>query len=190
MTIDAAEVGRQLGRVSPQRWSMSFAALVAAAGAAVVTGAAAGGQSLFAITLVIGLAGLTVARPDTHLGLGVLVTVVWYWLAAVEDPTSPWVMAVAVALFVFHAVVALLATTGPAATIDPVSLRRWLLRSTAVVAATVTTWLVVVVFDRQSSPGSVWLTALALVAALALTAALRSALPHDEPGRDGVSAPR
>ena len=178
MSVELADAGRRFARVSPQRWSLSFAALLAAAIAPVATGLAGDSLSLFAIVLVIALAALTVVRPGADTAVAVLIAVVWYWLAAVDDTTSPWVLAVAGALFAFHTIVALLATTAPTATIDRASMRRWAVRSAPVAAAIVASWLAVVAFDRGSNPGSVWLTALALVVAAALAAALRTALPH------------
>jgi hypothetical protein len=183
MSVEVAEAGRQLARVSPQRWSLSFAALLAATAATIATGAASGSPSVFAIVLVAGLAGLAVGRPATHTALSVFVVVIWYWLAAVDDPVTPWAMAVSVALFAFHTIVALLATTPTTATVDRTSVRRWLVRSLTVATTIVATWGLVAAFDRRSSPGTVGSTALALVVVLALVVALRSALPppdHDD----------
>ncbi len=178
MSSTIADTGRLLGRVSPQRWSMSFAAMLAAVGAPIATGAVGGSPSLFAVVLIGAIAGLSVVRPAAHTALGVFVVAIWHWLAVVDERASPWVMLVAGSLWCFHALVALMATTPPTATIDPVTMRRWAVRSAAVLVTIPATWLVVVAFDRRSGAGSVGLTALALVVAATLAVGLRSALPR------------
>lgn len=170
------EAGRRLGRVSPQRWSLSFAAMTAAATAAIVAGVAAGAVSLLPVMLVAGVAGLAVIHPHTHTALAVFVVAVWYWLAAVDDPVTPWTVAFALALVVFHAVVALLATGGATVAIDAVSLRRWAARLAAVAVSVPATWGLVALLDRRSAPGSALLTAAAFAVVVVSLLALRWSL--------------
>jgi len=169
--VDAADVATQLQRMSLQRWSLAFAGLLAATLAAVTTGIAGSGQSPLVLALVVGLAGAAIAQPDSHIAIGVPVVTLWYWTASTGASTNPSSLVVAVCLFAFHTVVALMAMTPPRATIDPRSGARWLRRCLVVVLATVGVWLLVVLVGRRQLPGSATVTATGLVVATTLMVA-------------------
>lgn len=170
--VDAADVAAQVRKMSPQRWSLAFAALVAAALVPIVTGVAGSGQSPVILAVVVGLAGAAVTQPDSHIALMVPLVGVWHWTASTDASTSGWALVVAVCLLAFHALVALMSTTPSRATVDTRSVVRWLRRSGAVVAATVTVWVLVVTVDSVDLAGNAVVTAIGFVAAITLMAAL------------------
>lgn len=170
--VDSADVAAQVRRMSPQRWSFAFAALVAAALVPIVTGVAGSGQSPVILAVVIGLAGASVTQPDSHVALMVPIVGGWHWTASTDASTSGWALAVAVCLFAFHTLVALMSTTPPRATIDTRSVLRWLRRSIVVTSATAVVWVLVVTVDRVDLAGSAVVTTAGFVAATTLMVAL------------------
>jgi hypothetical protein len=170
--VDTADVAAQVRRMSPQRWSLAFAALVAAALVPIVTGVAGSGQSPVILAIVVGLAGASVTQPDSHVALTVPLVGAWHWTASTDASTSGWALAVAVCLFAFHTLVALMSTTPARATIDTRSVVRWLRRSVAVVAATGAVWVLVHATDRIDLAGSAVVTTIGFVAAITLMVAL------------------
>jgi len=172
LMVDTADVAAQVRRMSPQRWSLAFAAVVAAALVPIVTGVAGSGQSPVILAVVVGLAGASVTQPDSHVALTVPLVGVWHWTASTDASTSGWALAVAVCVFAFHTLVALMSTTPPRATIDTRSVVRWLRRSVVVVAATVAVWVLVNAADRVDLTGSPVVTTIGFVAAIVLMLAL------------------
>ena len=98
---------------------------------------------------------MAVIRPDSHGALVVEVAVVWQWLAATDDVTTPWVMPFAVLLFVLplrcraHGRHTHCRSRRPA-----LLLLRWLRRCGSVVAATVGVWAIVVVMEQRRAPAA------------------------------------
>lgn len=173
--IDTTDVTTQLQRMSAQRWSLAFSALVAATLVPIVTGVAGSGQSPIVLAIVVGLAGAAVTQPDSHVALAVPFVAVWHWMASTDASTTGWALVVALCLFAFHTIVALLATTPPRATIDRGSCDRWLRRSVLVVLATGAVWLLVQLVAQQRFAGSAIITAAGFVVATMLMVAMITA---------------
>jgi Na+/melibiose symporter-like transporter len=144
--------------------------------------------------LAIGLLALMSAmQPDGHLPLVTIVVAAGYWIAVVPDHASPWSMALAMLLYVFHTLTALMATTPRSAAIDRATLWRYAARSGAIALVLVGTWAVVELFSGRHAPGNPVLTGAAVVVIIAAAVAVRALslghpLPpgHEAPG----SAPR
>ncbi len=172
MTIDLAELLERLVRVSTQRWLLAGAAVAAASTASIVAGLSGGGTPPILLIIVGALAVVSAARPDTHTALVVIVTVIWQWLAMSDDPTGPAALAVALALFVFHSTIALMAA-GPVTTqLDLPILRQWFARVLTVSIATIGTWVLVLLMEQRRADGNSAVTIGGLVVALALAGAL------------------
>jgi hypothetical protein len=167
--------------VSAQRWMFVAIAVSSVVAASTTTAVVGGGQAPIVLALLVGLAITAVIRPDSHTALFVEAIVVWQWLAVVDDATSPGAAVLALCLFVFHAVIALMAVTPSPAVVDHRIVRRWVLRGVGVGAATLAMWLVVVVMAQRDGPGSVTSATVALLALGALVVAVRMlSLPgHD-----------
>jgi len=163
--------------VSWQRWLFIASCVLTAVAASAGTAMAAGQQTGVVLVIIVVLAAGTAASPDSHTALVVEIVVVWHWLASSNDPTSPWVVLVAVALFLFHSVVALMAATPITAVVDATTLRRWAIRCSGVVLATVAVWPVVELMSRRDASGNAALmfTALAVLAVCAVVARTRGA---------------
>jgi FtsH-binding integral membrane protein len=129
----------------------------------------AAGQSVPVIDLiVVGLTLACVVAPDSHLGLLVVLLVGIEWLAMVDDPTTPWSVAGAVSLTVFHAAMAAASVAPPAARWSPAMCRRWVRRSFALMAASVGTWAAMAAINRfDVASSSVLIPASLLVLAIA-----------------------
>ena len=95
--------------------------------------------------------------PDSHTALAVEGLVVWQWLASTDDPTSAWVIPLALCLFVFHTVIALMAVTPISAVVDRSILVRWGAER-VVVVATIGVWVLAFVMDERRAPGNAALT--------------------------------
>jgi len=121
---------------------------------------------------VAGLAVASIAQPDSHVSVAIPVVVVWHWIASTGASTTGWALVVALCLFVFHTIVALMATTPARATVDHRSLLRWLRRSLAVGLATVGVWLLVLLVDRRQLAGSALVTATGFIVAVSSMVAL------------------
>jgi len=168
-----------IGRIwaaSGQRWGLMALAVVAAVGATVATGSAAGHLPIAYVVVVAVLAVVAVIIPDSPVALVTVAVVVVWWLAIVDDVASPWALAGAAGLLVFHLVVALMAVTPPNAIVAAEVLRRWVGNGALVLVATAGVWGAVAVVDGRSVPGSVALVlaALAAVTVGVVTAGVRS----------------
>jgi len=113
---------------------------------------------------VVALAIVCAVLPDSHTGSLVVVIVGIEWWATVDDPVSPWLLAAALALTVFHVSMAAATVAPPAARWTPAMSRRWLRRTAVVGAATCVMWAAVAVIGDHRVAGNSLLLAAALVA--------------------------
>lgn len=175
----------RLWLVSRQRWLFIAVSLGCVVGASAITLLAAGAQTGVVVAVMVGLAIAAVIRPDSHGALAVEAALVWQWLATTDDATTPWVIPLAILLFVFHSVIALMAVTPINAHVRGSLLRRWLRRSGYVVAATIGVWAIVFVMDQRRATGSAALTVVgfATLTILILTMRACSATPRRERSR-------
>jgi hypothetical protein len=126
------------------------------------------------LVLVIALALASVVNPDTHVATGTVVLVLWQWFVTTDDTTTPWTVPVASCLFVFHALVALMAFTPISATISVSVLLDWTLRCSYVLLATVGMWALVAVLSAWRPDGSATLTLLGFLTLAGLILASRA----------------
>ena len=158
---------------SLQRWRLGSLAVTSAA----VAGVAAGfGIGLFLVVIVVLPAVVSTINAGTQTAVAVIVIVVVGWLGSTGDATSPAAVVVAVALFEFHAILALLAVTPHGATLASAVIRRWAQRSAIVGGATVALWAFVLVLEQREPPpdGVLLVLALGVLVAAAFTARARS----------------
>src|SRR5690606_1453760 len=111
----------------------------------------------------------------------VIALVVCQWLVVVDDPTGPAVVAVALALLVFHSTVAVMANVPSTARLGTDIVRRWLRRVALVAAATATTWALVLLMDQRRAAGSVVATLAGFLTALVLVVVLQEQRRDVEP---------
>lgn len=170
----------RLRATSGQRRVLVVTAIVSAVVASFVAGAGPTPPLVWIVVVVSAVAAAM--APDTHTGLFVVAIVVWQWLAAVDDVASVRSLGVAIALFVFHSLLALMAVTPGTAAIHRDVLIRWLRRGGWVNAGTVAVWALVAVFEGRNAPGSATLTATGMVvtAAAILVLRHRSLAPQGE----------
>jgi hypothetical protein len=136
--------------------------LVAAAGAGATT---PGWLQL----LVLGFALVTAVRPESLVGVLLLVSSAAVW-ALVPESTSPLVLVAAAGLVLSH-VAALLAAQGPARMhVDPVQAWRWTLRSLGLVAAAAAVWAIGPLLRGAPDGRVVYAGGLLLLTGLAVTA--------------------
>lgn len=170
----------QLQLVSWQRWVLNAVSVLAAAAASTSTALATGHQNIVVLALIVGFAIASVISPDTHAATAVEVIVIWQWFATTDHPTSAWAVPVALCLFVFHTIIALMALTPITANVDRSILVRWSRRSGYVVLATVGMWALVALMDERRAAGSAALTlaGFATLAGLIAVTRARSATSH------------
>ena len=169
--------------ISPQRWVLIGVAMTAAVAAPLVTGVVDGNVNGVMVAIVFAAAVGATARPDFHTALAVEAIVVWQWLATVDDPLTPWAMAMAGCVFAFHTTVALMSVAPMTSVIDALVVRRWVKRSVPVVVATLAAWLLVMTLDGRQAPGSAVLTAAAFVTLAGLALAARTVQKCHTPSR-------
>ena len=165
--IDLARV------VSPQRWRLGFLAVTSATVAAVAAGF---GIGPFLVLMVVIPAVISTISAGTQTAVVVVLIVVVEWLGSADDVTSPAALVIALALFVFHAILALLAVTPHSASVSPVVLRRWVQRSSFVGGSTIALWVFVLVLEQREPPpdGALLMLALSVLAVAAWAARARS----------------
>lgn len=166
-------------RVSVDRWVLRAIAFSSAVGVAVIDHLVSVRGSPWIIVVVVALAAMASFDPDSHFPTAVVLLVVWQWLVVVGDPLSVWLPVVAVGLYLHHASTALMAVLPESAAIPGTVVRRWLVASAGVAAATIATWALVVALDRRDLQGSASLTAatFVVVATLAGVAIVRTRRP-------------
>lgn len=86
------------------------------------------------------LTGWCVRQPDSQLGLAVVLLVGLDWVLQVERSTTPWSIAAAAGLALFHVSMSMAAVVPPGAALTRSIVRRWTLRWLAVVAGAALTW--------------------------------------------------
>jgi len=166
----------RLYATSAQHWALRAISIAAAVGALCTTAIVSGRWWAFGVALVVVLSAASALRPDLHTGAVIIVVIWWNWIGTVEDVLTPWLLVISVAVLLFHATTALMATVPPTAIVPLASLLRWSVRTAMVAAATGGLWLVVIAFDSRALPGNAALTgaALAVIAAGAATMRARS----------------
>jgi hypothetical protein len=115
-------------------------AIVLGAMTSVVAAQAAGARpALWLQAVLIGLAFVLAVRPESAIGILVLVGLVYVW-STVPDPLSPLVLLAAAGMVMVH-VAALVATQGPVGMqVDGVQTSRWLWRAVVLWLAAATVW--------------------------------------------------
>jgi len=167
---------------SLHRWVLMFTAIssiVLASGAIV---RATPFTDTWVVYCVAVIALVVAIEPGEQLGLVLMGIVLFQWVTVDQGVTSPWSMALAISLYVFHASVALMAVTPHTASVDREILRTWMGRSVFVILATVGVWFLVAAFERREIPGNAALSALAFaVLAVAVVAFRSRSLPDLDP---------
>lgn len=175
----------RIALTSAQRWGLIALAVLSTAVASVVA-AGVGGHQRVDVTLVIAAVALAATlRADGHTALVAVALVVWQWAVSADDVATPWSIAVAVCLLVFHSTIALMAVTPITATVDRGVCRAWITRGAWVMAATIAVWAVVVVFDQSSGANGVVLTVAAFAVLTGLVLAARWQLAKRTPAESG-----
>lgn len=175
----------QLLATSRQRWVLAVLVVVSITLPSWAIARATPFTDTWVVFVVAGLAMVVAADPGEQLGLLLMSIVVFQWLTFDLAVTSPWSIAMALALHVFHTVVALIAVTPHTAAVDRVVLSRWVTRSVIIATAAVGVWLAVIVFERRELPGNVALSvaAFSLLAAAVVGLATRTLSTNEQTQR-------
>ena len=172
--IPAQERLDQLRAVSGQRWVLVLIAVITPVLACLATGVASGSNPTAVSVAVAGLAVCAVLRPDAHTDIFVLIVIVGFWLAQVDDVVTPWAIVVALAMLGHHVVMSMMAAAPNGAVFDPAIVRRWLMRSGLVSIATGGVWATVFALDHRRLAGNAALLLAALVALVLATVGIRA----------------
>jgi hypothetical protein len=123
----------------------------------------AGGSAVVVELCVVVLTGWCVVVPDSHVGLLVVLLVGVGWLFSVDDASSPWALAAALALLVFHTSLAAASVAAPGAVWSSSMRRRWLRRAGVLAVTCGATWLLVAAVNLSEVAGSSALVVAAFV---------------------------
>lgn len=151
------------------RFPMARALIIAGALLALGSTRAAGEEPVLALEVIVASLGLITALwPDHHFGLLVVLLVGVHWLIAVDDATTPWVIAAAVSVALVHTAAAAASIAPPATPWSQAMTRRWIRRFGLITAASAPTLLMVLALEQTDPPTSpALLTAALLVLAIA-----------------------
>jgi hypothetical protein len=112
---------------------------------------------------IVCLALVCAAVPDSHTGLLVVALVGIEWWATVDDRVTPWSLAAAAALAVFHVSMAAASLAPVAARWTPAMSRRWLRRTAVLGAAICITWAGLAAIGDHRVRGNEFVLAAALI---------------------------
>ena len=157
-------------------------AVVVGAMTSVVAAQAAGARPApWTQGLLIGLAVLVAARPESSAGVALLIGLAWLW-STVPDPHSPMVLAVAAGMVLVH-VMATVAAQGPSSMqVDGTQARRWLVRGVALWLAAATVWWFDLLAADLPAGRLAYATGLTLVMVIAGAATWWIGLRRDDAG--------
>lgn len=166
----------QLMATSRQRWMLAVLVVASITLSSLAIARATPFADTWVVYCVAAIAIVVAADPSEQLGLFLMSVVLFQWLTSGQPVTSPWAMAFALTLHLFHTVVALIAVTPHTAAVDRAVLWRWSIRSVVIACLTVGVWFAVVGFERRELPGNVALSvmAFAVLAAAVVSLAVRT----------------
>ncbi|MET0911216.1 MAG: hypothetical protein ABWZ99_17260 [Ilumatobacteraceae bacterium] len=182
MMSQLQQVIDRLWLVSWQRWTFVAVTVLAATAASMICAFEAGHSIGVVVVLVAVLAVAAASSPDSHTALAVVGIVVWQWLASTDDVTSASAIPVALCLFAFHTVIALMAVTPISAVVDRSILLKWAERCGYVAVGTIAMWVLAFVMHERRAPGNALLTFVGFVALILLVVAARV---YSTPPADG-----
>ena len=158
-----------------QRWVLGgFAVGSAAVASLLATLGSASSQGVAVMLMMTSAAAVVaVSASGSHIGAAVVGFLAFQWVAFAGGETGWRLIAVAVCLFTFHALLALMAAVPHTSPVDRRVLRSWTLRSVWVVSATVAVWALVALLDGRFTSGSELLTVAGLVVIVAVLLAVR-----------------
>lgn len=132
-------------------------------GAILAAGRAAGSPPpSFLVVLILGLAVVTAAVPDSHAGLLVVASIGYFWVSEVNDRAGVWTLVAAACFAVFHSATTMAALIQRGAG-DRVTAIRWILRVGMVVLGTAAGWGVSAAMVRANPSTNALFFAAALV---------------------------
>lgn len=164
----------EIQETSGQQWLLRLVAVAASMAATLAATGASGNWWPIGLTLVAASAIASAVRPDTHIATFVIVIIVWRWLVAIDDLSTPWLPVAGVCLLVYHSVIAISASVPIGGDLPISTLAQWVWRSALGGGATIGVWGLVVMFDQRDAAGNGLLTGIALAIAAAGAIALRS----------------
>ena len=168
-----------------QRWLLGIVAVasITAATLVITVGAATVPGTVLIVGAITGLAIVAVAGAGSHLGSIVIALVGLAWVGFVDDVTTPLAVVVAACLYVFHALLALMAATRHTTPLGRKTLLPWLTRSVGVLGATVVVWGCVVALEGRSVSGDTNLTAITIALIALAVVVLRRQIVRPKPNQ-------
>ena len=140
------------------------ATVVGSALVAVVGTRLAADRTLLVLDIaIVLLAVVSAVYPDRHVGLAVLVLVGISWWVTVDDVATPWSIAVAGAVTLFHASNAASSVAPPSAAWSRAMILRWSRRSLMMIVASACTWVAVIIIRQTDVAANTLLVVAALI---------------------------
>jgi hypothetical protein len=139
------------------------------------------------ILLVAVLTLLCVARPDSNIGLLLVVVIGVYWAITVDHRLNFWTLPAALSLLLVHTSLAA-STTSPVDRPSNATRDRWTRRTAIVGIVTAGVWVVAYAFSQVTSPRSVLLSALSFVVLCAIALLVRAGTRTGDPPKLNSSA--
>ena len=136
----------------------------------------------WAAAVVVALAAGFAALPESPIGAAVMLAVLVWWAAGLDDGLHPAVLVAATALLVSH-VASVLATYGPGEMpVEPALVRLWVRRGVLVLLGAPLLWGLALLLRGEPEQPGIWVVGAA--AGLVATVAAAVALTARQPGAD------
>lgn len=150
--------------------------------AVLAAGPAGRWPSWWLVAATLGLAGGFAAFPESPFGAAVLLLVLAWWTAGLDDGLHPAVLVTAAAVVVTH-LAAILASYGPPEMpVDPALVWLWVRRGALVLLGVPVVWGLALVLRGEPEQPGIWVVGVA--AGLVATVAAAVALTAGQPGED------
>jgi hypothetical protein len=177
----AARVGGDLRLLSLGQLGLRVVILVAPLVCTGVTFAAASDWIVWVLLVVLAASIECALHAESNLGFAVILVLALHWLATVDDRSTPYTLAAALAIAVFHTAMAAAGVAAPSARWTSAMWGRWGRRLGCVVLITVAAWLVELSLRTTDLAGSAIVLGAALIALTVAALALRARSLSSEP---------
>jgi hypothetical protein len=164
-----------VNRSSPYQLTVRLLLVLGIAGFFVACDQAASGFPAFALLPVVPLTVWTVVRPDSHVGLFLVLALALTWFASADAADLAWSLGAGLALLLVHTATAHAALAPESATVGWATTAHWIADLGAVAAVTIGLWVAAMGFADVQAPGRAALTLLAVLATALIAVFLRSA---------------
>lgn len=168
------ETLRSLHGWDPGQRSLRAVVLAGPVVALLAAGAAGNGPAAWVLVLVVVLSVLWAGAPESAVGTGALLVVLFWWTRVPDDALHPAALLAALAVVASHVAAVVGSVAPPRTPVDPAVLRLWSTRAALLLLPVPVLWVLARALRGEDAPSGLWPAGLAvtLLAVVLLGAAL------------------